>query len=269
LRIQVTAEQDSWLVILQLHHLITDHMALETVVAELRAHAEGRFDLLSEPLPYRDYVWQSLQQARTSDAEQFFRERLAHIDESTAPFGLLEVHGDGTQIEESRELLPQELSTRLRGLAREFGVSTAVLFHVAWARVVAATSGRDEVVFGTILSGRLHGAPAANRLGMFINTLPVCFDLRERSVRELIATVQTELAELLRHESASLALAQRSSGVSAGAPLFTSLLNYRHSKPGESDAGEVHWRGSRCWAATNARTIRSPWRSMISARHSC
>jgi non-ribosomal peptide synthetase component F len=112
------------------------------------------------------------------------------------------------------------------------------LFHVAWARVVAATSGRDEVVFGTILSGRLHGAPAANRLGMFINTLPVCFDLRERSVRELIATVQAELAELLRHESASLALAQRSSGVSAGAPLFTSLLNYRHSKPGESDAGE-------------------------------
>ncbi|KPA95925.1 hypothetical protein, partial [Pseudomonas asplenii] len=42
---------------------------------------------------------------------------------------------------------------------------------------------------------------------------------------------------LLDHEQASLALAQRCSCVSAPTPLFSAMLNYRHSAAG--DAAEV------------------------------
>jgi amino acid adenylation domain-containing protein len=98
--------------------------------------------------------------------------------------------------------------------------------------VVAHTSGRDDVVFGSVLLGRLQGSAGAQRiLGMFINTLPLRLRLAEMTAKELVEHTQRELVELLSHEQASLAVAQRCSGISGSAPLFTALLNYRHSAP--------------------------------------
>ena len=49
-------------------------------------------------------------------------------------------------------------------------------------------------------------------MGMFINTLPMRIQLVRRSVEAVCGAPMHLLAELLRHEHASLALAQRCSG---------------------------------------------------------
>ncbi|EGH35130.1 amino acid adenylation, partial [Pseudomonas syringae pv. japonica str. M301072] len=50
--------------------------------------------------------------------------------------------------------------------------------------------------------------------------------------RDGVKATHKRLTALLGHEHASLALAQRCSGVAAPAPLFSALLNYRHSGVG-------------------------------------
>ncbi|MFX7854104.1 condensation domain-containing protein, partial [Acinetobacter baumannii] len=78
------------------------------------------------------------------------------------------------------ELAP-ELAERLRSQARALGVSAASLFHVAFAQLLARSCGRSEVVFGTVLLGRLQGGGGADRaLGLFINTLPLRVEVGEQ-----------------------------------------------------------------------------------------
>ncbi|MCG1056192.1 AMP-binding protein, partial [Mycetohabitans sp. B5] len=142
---------------------------------------------------------------------------------------------DGSDVSESHRMLPPALNDRLRAHAKRLGVSLASLCHLAWAQVLARASGQQRVVFGTVLFGRMQAGEGADRaMGLFINTLPLRVDL-DGSVQAAVHVTHARLAALLEHEHASLALAQRCSGVPAGTPLFSALLNYRHNAMDSSE----------------------------------
>ncbi|MGY3387746.1 amino acid adenylation domain-containing protein [Bradyrhizobium sp. USDA 3311] len=221
-----------WLLLELLHHLIGDHTTLEVMHAEVRAVLAGRAYELAVPQPFRNLVAQARLGMNAKAHEAFFQEMLGDIDEPTLPFGLREVHGDGSGIGEAHRMLPRALNDRLRAQARRLRVSLASLCHLAWGQVVALSSGREQVVFGTVLFGRMHAGAGADRaMGLFINTLPLRLDLDGTAVEASVQATHARLSELLAHEHASLALAQRCSGVAAPAPLFSALLNYRHNTP--------------------------------------
>ncbi|MGH8566236.1 MAG: amino acid adenylation domain-containing protein [Gammaproteobacteria bacterium] len=225
------AAQGRWLFLLLLHHLAGDHTTLEVIEAEIEAHLLGQAAQLPVPQPFRNFVAQARLGVSQQEHEAFFRGLLGDVEEPTAPFGLLDVRGEGRGIAEARLELDAGLAQRLRERARKLGVSAASLCHLAWAQVLARASGREEVVFGTVLFGRMQGGAGVERMmGLFINTLPVRIRVGEEGVEASVRGTHTLLADLLRHEHASLALAQRCSGVPAPAPLFSALLNYRYSQ---------------------------------------
>ncbi len=220
----------NWVAVLLFHHLIDDATSLGMLGKEIEAHLEGRSAELPVSVPYRNYVAQVRLAGNQEHHEAFFSEMLGDIDEPTLPFGLRDVQGDGVGVEETVLPLAADLAQRLRTQARRLGVSTASLHHLAWGQVVGRLSGRQDVVFGTVLMGRLHsGQEAGHALGMFVNTLPLRVEAGGQGVLAALKATHARLATLLRHEHAPLSLAQRCSGVAAPTPLFSALMNYRQT----------------------------------------
>ncbi|MET3492989.1 amino acid adenylation domain-containing protein [Variovorax boronicumulans] len=233
-------ETQRWLLQLLNHHLVDDNTTLKLVVKEIALIQHGRRDELPVPVPFRQFVAQAKGGMSRAEHEAFFGKMLGDVMETTAPFGLLDVQGDGSTAESVRVPLEPALAKKVREQVQRHGVSAATLFHLAWGLVVARASARDDVVFGTVLFGRMQGGESA--LGLFINTLPLRLTLGAQTVEECLRQTHAMLSGLLHHEHASLSLAQRCSGMPGGAPLFTSLLNCRHAAPRTSEASD-EWAG--------------------------
>ena len=125
-------------------------------------------------MPFRNLVAQARLGISREEHEAYFRRLLGDVEEPTAPFGLMNVQGDGTGISQAHMRVETGLARRIRERARKLGVSAASLCHVAWAQVAARTTGREDVVFGTVLFGRMQGGEGSEQaMGLFMNTLPV------------------------------------------------------------------------------------------------
>ncbi len=145
------AAHDRWLMLLLFHHLAGDHTSSRTMLREIQAHVRQEAIDLPAPMPFRNLVAQARLGVTREEHETFFRKLLGDVDEPTAPFGLLDIQGDGSGMSMGSRRVNSDLGLRLRRQARKLGIGAASLFHLAWAQVLARVSGRDDVVFGTVL----------------------------------------------------------------------------------------------------------------------
>src|SRR5262249_43168195 len=193
-------EKGRWLVLILSHHLVDDNTTHKFIIGEMQAYLMGKGDGLGRPLAFRNFVAQAQLGIRREEHEEFFRGLLGEVEEPTAPFGMVEVHGDGSGIEEGRVEVGWDVARRLREQARRLGVSVASVFELAWALVLARASAsasrREDVVFGTVLFGRMQGGEGSDRvLGPFINTLPVRIGVGEEGVEASVRRTHGMLAD--------------------------------------------------------------------------
>ncbi len=224
------AATDEWVMALLCHHIVCDNVTVMLLLDEVRKLLAGEGDQLAQPVPYREFIARN---AHVDEAEHeaYFRAQLGDVEEPTLPFGLADAQCEVGRLANAVVAVEGDAAARIRRGARAAGVSPAVLFHTAWALVLGRCSGRSDVVFGSVLSGRQDGAVGtASVFGTLINTLPLRVRFGDAGVRETLLSTRDALAELLLHEQAPLNLAQRCSGISGPLPLFNAMINYRYSE---------------------------------------
>ncbi|MBF8194336.1 amino acid adenylation domain-containing protein, partial [Nonomuraea sp. K274] len=203
--------------VLTMHHLLVDGWSMPILARELAALYAGESALPPAP-PYRDYLtW-----LRAQDGAEAARAWRAALAELPGPTLLRPGAGDAGPPQEAVEFeLTGELSAAVHERARQEGVTVNTLAQAAWGLVLARLTGRDDVVFGAVVSGRPpEVAGVESMVGLFINTVPVRVLTRAPA---LLSRLQDEQARLAAFHHVRLADVQRGTG-----PLFDTLLAFEN-----------------------------------------
>jgi non-ribosomal peptide synthetase component F len=104
------------------------------------------------------------------------------------------------------------------------------MFLATWAILLSRYSEKDEVLFGSTVSGR--SAPIAgieSMIGLFINAIPVRIRVKgESALSEWLREIQEQLSEARQFEFSPLVQVHGWSEISRGQPLFETLAAYEN-----------------------------------------
>ncbi|GAA1398002.1 hypothetical protein GCM10009639_36020 [Kitasatospora putterlickiae] len=160
-------------------------------------------------------------------ADQAWRAALHGLDAPTR----LAPHGDAhvSVAPDSRSVrLSESVTAALAGQARAHGVTLNTVVQAAWGLLLSRLTGREDIVFGTTVSGRPPELPGTETMiGCFINTVPVRLRLRpEERIGALLARLQDEQSRLAAHQHLGIAEIQRLAG--ADGELFDTLTVFEN-----------------------------------------
>lgn len=255
----VQFSEEDFRYILSFHHLLMDGWSLQVVNREVsvlyEAYCLGREMQLEASRPYGDYIaW--LQGQNAEAGKTFWREMLSGF-EGPAPLGAERSPGAERTEEvysEQEMRLPREATAALQSLAQRTHVTLNTVMLGAWALLLSRYSGEEEVVFGSVVSGRppeLRGVESM--VGLFINTLPVRTQIHDETpLSGWLQRLQEHHLEARRYEFTSLTDIHTWSGRPAGMPLFQSVLAFENYPTGAMSTPQAeNFEGFRQFERTN------------------
>ncbi|MFQ6329831.1 amino acid adenylation domain-containing protein [Nocardia sp. CWNU-33] len=203
---------ETYRLLLTNHHILLDGWSTPLLVRELLTLYATNGDARGLPAApsYRDFLaWLAAQDAEVT--RNAWVTALAGIDAPTLAAAAGPAAAAAGQL--SREI-DVRTSAGLQELSRTLGVTVNTAVQAAWALILHARTGRDDVVFGVTVSGRPPQlAGVESTIGLFINTVPVRVRLEPGlTVAELLCRIQSEQAALLDHHHAGLADIQHAIG---------------------------------------------------------
>jgi hypothetical protein len=195
------------------HHIVWDGWSMAVVLREFFAcYGQGDDRTLPPPPRYRTYLtWLAEREPDAARAAW-----AAYLSELDAPTHVAPGLPAAEQVDHDLLVtgLPEDVSAALAERVRQAGVTLNTVVQLVWALVLRSLTGRDDVVFGTSVSGRPPDLAGVHRMvGLLTNTVPVRVRLaHDASAAGMLARLTAEQVPLLGHHHLGLAEIQRQSG---------------------------------------------------------
>ncbi|WP_379129610.1 amino acid adenylation domain-containing protein [Paenibacillus sp. sgz500958] len=225
--IQIT--EDSHYFVWSFHHMIMDGWSLPLVLGQMlenyKTLQQGMSPSEKKRTSFKDYI-QWVNKQDTGKTAQYWKEVLHGFED------VLNITGDQAEdhLGETKKRtlrLSEELNKSIEETAKSQGITSYQIYNLAYAILLSRYSGKDDVVYGTTVSGRpmdIRGIDEA--VGIFINTIPVRVQLgREVSLIECLESLKQSQISRSSHEYMSLAEISSTSG---HAELFQSIFVYEN-----------------------------------------
>ncbi|NOZ56822.1 MAG: amino acid adenylation domain-containing protein, partial [Calditrichaeota bacterium] len=246
-----TLDEDDRVLLLNMHHIISDGLSLEIFLRELSAvyaaYAEGKPSPL-EPLKlqYGAFAkWQRewLESEALQKQLQYWKDHLQGVP------GLLQLPLDHPRpkvqsyrgAKRTLELSP-ELTDAVRRLAARFRTTPYVITLAAYAALLHRYSGQEAFCVGTPVSGRTR-RELEELIGFFVNTLPLRFDFSAgESFADLLKKAQQTIQDALAHQDVPLERIldeldlERDTSYN---PLFQTVFIYEQNPLQKIDVGQL------------------------------
>ncbi|QCX81895.1 Linear gramicidin synthase subunit B [Streptomyces sp. YIM 121038] len=236
---------DEVLLLWSSHHLILDGWSSGQLLIEVceRYAALTGGPEAAAPIrrPFADFL-QWLAEQDESVAEAHWAEELAGCAARTPlPYDRVpaEAHRARSGEAVAREL-DADVSRTLRETAARAGLTVNTVVQAAWGLLLARYSGRDDVVFGTTVSGRPAELPGVDSMvGMFINTVPTRVRVPGGGVLPWLRDLQERQSDARRFDFLALPRIQALSELPSGEALFDSMVVFENYPVDEQAAART------------------------------
>ncbi|KAL6163153.1 NRPS [Exserohilum turcicum] len=229
---------------LEISHALVDGTSMSILVSDWVEAYQNPSNASPGPL-YSDYISYIQSQPRDA-AVDFWKSQLKDVRACHFPT----LAESNVEPEETRPLRQIEVkvpeASQVRSFCQEHNVTLASIFRLAWAKVLRAFTGDDQVCFGYLASGReVPVAGIEEAVGAFINML-VCsidFDITSQQSAVLsLEKLQDEYLQSLPYQHVSLAEIQHELGLSSGQKLFNTVLSFQRRPHQDFFAGDLQLR---------------------------
>ncbi|HTK11264.1 MAG TPA: amino acid adenylation domain-containing protein, partial [Ktedonobacteraceae bacterium] len=230
------------------HHLLLDGWSCGLLLKEvfglyelLQAEKSGAF---SPCPPYGDYIsW--LQRQDMTQARAYWQRTLQGFHTATPLPAEQNNTGWQTQVEESatqKIALSPQLTKSLQQFSKQQSLTVNTLLQAAWALLLKNYTGKKDVIFGTVVSGRpLEIEHIDTMVGLFCNTLPTRIQMHDdETLLPWLKTIQQQQAEQRQFEHSPLLQIQRWSDMPRGSSLFDSIMVFENYPMDKYMQDQVH-----------------------------